>query len=142
MKTRKSFFTNPLVLATLGILTVAAACSSDNTGSPTPGGGSKATGGSGGTSSTGGKTGTAGKSSAAGAGNSPAMGGSGTDMAGAAGVGGAPGPGCNDSTDMGCYSCKPKTLTQFLNACPTSGCEPFDNGKLTSIKAGKLPPLP
>jgi len=51
-------------------------------------------------------------------------------------------PDCTDEADMGCYSCAPKTLDQFLNHCPTTGCEPFDNTKLTSIQAGKLPDLP
>ncbi len=146
METRKSFFKNPLVLASLACVMAFAACSSDNTDNPAPTGGTKATGGTsstGGKSSTGGTTNTAGKTSVAGANNEPTGGGgAGPDMMNAAGMGGAGPVNCTDDADMGCYSCKPKTLTQFLNACPTTGCEPFPNKNLTSIKAGKLPALP
>ncbi|HXK17673.1 MAG TPA: hypothetical protein VNG33_07715 [Polyangiaceae bacterium] len=151
MATRnKSFFTSPVVLAAFGaVLAFAVACGDDDdsSGNPAPKGGSKNTAGSsgktgasgdstGGTTSTAGKTGTAGKTSMAGVGNEPATGGAGagpveTGGAGAGGAGGA--PDCVDETDMSCYSCKPKTMDQFLNHCPTTGCEPFDNTKLTSL---------
>jgi len=41
----------------------------------------------------------------------------------------------------GCYSCKPASNVQLLNACAT-GCVPFDNSKrLPGYQPGKLPPL-
>ena len=41
----------------------------------------------------------------------------------------------------GCYSCKPTTSVQLLNACAT-GCVPFDNAKkLPNYRPGQLPPL-
>jgi hypothetical protein len=146
METRKSYFMKPLVIFSLACVTAfAVACGDDDDGGPAPSGGSKAMGGTdaGGKSNNGGNS-TAGKTAAmAGAGNDTAMGGGGAGpvMMGEAGMGGVA-PDCEDEADMGCYSCTPKTLTQFLNACPTTGCEPFDNSALTSIKAGKLPDLP
>ena len=147
MKTRKSFFSNPLVLVALaGVMALAVACGDDDSsGNPAPNGGSKAMGGSagsGGKASTGGKTGTAGKTSTAGAGNEPATGGggAGSDMPGTGGAGGA--PDCTDDADDGCFKCAPKTLTDFLNACPTTGCEKFANDGLTSAPDGVLPDLP
>jgi hypothetical protein len=146
MKTRKSLFSSPLILVALaGVMALAVACGDDDSsGNPAPNGGSKAMGGStsGGKTSTGGKTGTAGKTSTtAGAGNEPATGGAGgVEEPGTGGAGGA--PDCTDETDNGCFSCKPKTLTDFLNACPTTGCEKFDNTALTSAPDGALPNLP
>ncbi len=45
--------------------------------------------------------------------------------------------------DAGCYACAPKTTEQFLNACTSSQCEPFDRARLTHLRPdGGLPPLP
>src|SRR6185369_15695248 len=148
METRKSLFKNPLIIASLGcFMAFAVACGDDDdSGDPAPNGGSKATGGtggSGGKSSTAGSSGSAGKNSNAGAGNEatgggdgpgpgPGPGTSGGEGGTGTGSGGAPAD-CEDESDLGCYSCKPSTLSQFLNACPTTGCEPFDNGSLTSL---------
>lgn len=146
MEIRKSFFKNPLLIAVLAApMLFAVACGDDDDSSPTPSGGTKATGGTGGSDNMGGapvtmggKNGTAGTTMMQVGG-----GGAGMDMAGAPGMGGAGPENCTDDTDMGCYSCAPKTLDQFLNACPTEGCEPFDNSTLTSLPAsGKLPKLP
>ncbi len=43
----------------------------------------------------------------------------------------------------GCYSCKPTTSVQLLNAC-AEGCQPFDNTKRlpAGYVPGQLPPLP
>jgi len=156
MATRnKSFFSNPLIVVTLGCaIAFATACGDDDdsSGNETPKGGTKATAGTGGStggSSTAGKTGKGGTNSAGtetgtagtppeptgggGAGPLPPVGGEG-------GMAGAP-ANCTDDTDKGCYSCAPATLNQFLNHCPTTGCEPFDNSKLTSLKNGALPTL-
>ena len=157
MQTRKSFFKSPLVIASLGcVLAFAVACGDDDDTNPAPGsGGTKNTGGSGG-SKTGGSSSTAGTNANAGAGNegntgntgNTGSGGEGNQPsngdAGMAGVGtGGAAPDCVDETDRGCYSCAPKTLEQFLNACPTDGCEPFDNTSLGSLpRDGKLPDLP
>jgi len=143
MKTRKSFLMNPLLLASIGcLMAFAVACGDDDDSSgPTPSGGTKNTAGKSSAAGEGGTGATSGKSSMGG--NEPAMGGAGAGpVMPEGGMAGAAGAGCIDAADRGCYSCKPKTLTQFLNACPTTGCEPFDNSKLTSIKAGKLPDLP
>jgi hypothetical protein len=149
MESRKSWFKNPLVIASLAcVAAFAVACGDDDDSSnPAPSGGSKATGGTSSTAgktNTGGTTSTAGKTATAGDGNVQ-TGGGGAGQAGEgsdAGAGGVPAS-CTDDADMGCYSCKPKTLTQFLNACPTTGCEPFDNTTLTSLPAsGTLPDLP
>lgn len=146
MNSSKSFFMKPLIVASLGcVLAFAVACGDDDDGgNPAPNGGTKNTGGSAGKSS-GGSSGSAGKAnnnggagndtSDAGDGNQPDAGGQGGTSAG-----GAPAD-CVDEDDMGCYSCAPKTNAQFYNACPTSGCEPFDNSKLTAIVDGKLPGL-
>lgn len=59
------------------------------------------------------------------------------DTAGSGGEGGEGGaapidPGCIG--DDGCYSCPPKTNSQFLNACVEGGCPAtFDNSKLTKL---------
>jgi hypothetical protein len=45
--------------------------------------------------------------------------------------------------DAGCYACAPKTTQEFLNACTTAQCEPFDRKRLTHLLPdGGLPPLP
>lgn len=42
-----------------------------------------------------------------------------------------------------CYACKPQTPQEFLNACTSSMCSPFDRSRLTKIGSdGTLPPLP
>jgi len=130
-----------LVVAALGCaLVFATACGDDDdTTNETPGGGTKATAGTGGSSA--GKGG----SSTAGTENTP-MGGGGVGttepvVGGAGGEGGAAPVNCTDADDKDCYKCAPSTLTQFLNQCPTTGCEPFDNSALTSFKNGKLPKL-
>jgi len=148
MKQRKTYFSKSVWVASLGcLLAVAVACGDDDDStSPEPGGGTKATagtdsggkssggkssGGSAGTS-TGGKNGTAGTTSenmgGGGAGNDvpPEMGGAGGEAS------------CTDDADKGCFliaKCKPTKREDFLNACPTTGCQGFDNKKLTSIKA-------
>lgn len=59
---------------------------------------------------------------------------------GGGGTGGAP-PNCDGPN--GCYSCPPKTGTQFLNACTGSQCSPFDNvARLPLYNNGTLPPIP
>ncbi len=144
IKRNKSVFTNPLALISLGcVLAFAAACGDDDDSSgETPGGGTKATGGAStaGTKATGGS---------AGKGNTPTAGGP-TEEVGGGGAGTVPVPeggsggqgSCVDDADNGCFSCPPKTHDEFLNHCPTTGCEPFDNSVLSSIKNGKLPDLP
>lgn len=148
MKTQ-SYFKNPLIIASLAaVMAFAAACGDDDDGGENaPKGGSKNTGG---TKSDGGeapsnggsKSPTAGKNSggtsAGGVGNSGNVGGEDNTAAGAGGSGGGA-PDCTDEDDLGCYSCKPKSFAQYLNRCPSDGCEPFDNTKLTSIVDGKLP---
>ena len=59
------------------------------------------------------------------------------------GTGAAGGASCmNDAS--GCYSCSPKTTEQFLNACTSAKCVPFDDhARITTLTAnGDLPPLP
>jgi hypothetical protein len=48
------------------------------------------------------------------------------------------------TTETGCFSCEPVTLTNFLNACTEGQCAPFDNvARLPLYEAGKpLPPIP
>ncbi len=149
----KSFFTNPLVVVTFGCaMAFAVACGDDDDGNnPAPSGGSKATGGSG--SSTAGKTGSSGGSkatagSSATGGEAPSTGGAPPETVGGGGAGGevtggagGVGPDCTDATDNDCFKCAPTELKDFLNQCPTTGCEPFDNSALTSLKNGKLPKL-
>ena len=145
----KSYFTNPFVLAALGCaIAIAVGCGGDNANgdNPAPSGGSKNMGG---TSSTAGKGGTgnttAGKGSTPTAG-SPVVetggGGAGSVVENMGGAGGAAETSCTDDKDLGCYSCTPKTTDQYLNHCPSTGCEPFDNSVLTSLTKGKLPDLP
>ena len=65
------------------------------------------------------------------------------DTADDAGAPGAAGASCTDESDN-CYSCKPKTSEQFLNACTSAACIPFDDhARITTLTAsGDLPPLP
>ena len=150
MATRnKSFFTNPFIAVALGcVMAFAVACGDDDdSGTETPMGGSKAMGGTGGGSSAGKSNGGSSSAGKAAAGDGPVTtggGGAGPDVpgdGGAAGAGGAP-ANCTDDADMGCFSCTPKTHEQYLNHCPTTGCEPFDNETLGSLKDGVLPELP
>jgi hypothetical protein len=63
-----------------------------------------------------------------------------TSGAGGGGTGGAP-PNCDGPN--GCYSCAPKTGNQFLDACTTSQCSPFDNvARLPLYNNGNLPAIP
>jgi hypothetical protein len=147
---KKSYFNKSVWLASLGcLLAVAVACGDDDdSSSPEPGGGTKNTAGTdstGGKNTTGGKTGTggtnnttAGKSGTAGT-TSENMGGGGAGNDMPPEMGGAGGEAsCTDDADKGCFliaKCKPTKREDFLNACPTTGCQGFDNKKLTSIKA-------
>lgn len=56
---------------------------------------------------------------------------------GDAGTSGDAGP---SSPGQTCFSGKPSTNTQFLNACAT-GCRPFADTRLPGYQPGKLPPL-
>ena len=51
-------------------------------------------------------------------------------------------PSC--TSPAGCFSCKPASLTDFLNACTDGQCAPFDNvARLPLYEPGKaLPPVP
>ncbi len=93
---------------------------------------------------------------------SPSGPGSNTTDASAAGSGGSsPGSGGSSGTggteqsdaaqdittceyDGGCYPCAPSTMDQWLNACTTASCIPFDNkARLPLLQQnGTLPPLP
>lgn len=146
MKQRNTYFSKSVWVASLGcLLAVAVACGDDDDStSPVPTGGTKAMAGTdaGGKSSTGGKTGTGGggKNSTAGT-TSENMGGGGAASDVPPEIGGAGGEAsCTDDADKGCFligKCKPTKREDFLNACPTTGCQGFDNKKLTSIKAVK-----
>jgi hypothetical protein len=52
--------------------------------------------------------------------------------------------GCNVGAGAGCYPCAPTTPAQFLSACTSATCVPFDDmQRLTKLSAdGALPPLP
>ena len=67
----------------------------------------------------------------------------GTADDGDAGAAGAVSTSCSDDANH-CYSCKPTTSEQFLNACTASACVPFDDhARITKLTAsGDLPPLP
>jgi hypothetical protein len=149
MESRKYFWKNPLVIVCFGCaMAFAVACGDDDDSGETPTGGTKATAGtnsggkagntSGGTTGTGGKSGAAGKTNTEGGTGAEGGGGATGPIGGEAGMGGA--PDCNDA-DHSCFKCVPKTDEQFLNQCPITGCEPFDNTKLTSLKNGALPTL-
>jgi len=64
--------------------------------------------------------------------------------AGEAGASSDAGASCSDETARNCYSCKPQTSEQFLNACTSAPCVPFDDrARLTHLTPnGELPPLP
>lgn len=55
-------------------------------------------------------------------------------------------PGCEQKTPDGriCNACPPKTQVEFLNACTSAACEPFDNkARVTKLTDdGGLPKLP
>jgi hypothetical protein len=80
-------------------------------------------------------------SSSGAAGTSHSAGASDAQVSDAAGAAGAA---CTDSANGNCYTCTPETSEQFLNACTSSGCVPFDDhARLTKLtKSGELPPLP
>lgn len=156
MQTRKSFFKSPFLIASFGCLMAFAVACGDDDDDPAPGGGgTKNTAGTGGTKNTAGTksdagegTGNTGNTGKGGTGND-GKGGEGnqpTDGGVGGGAGGAE-PDCINEDDKGCFDtsvtgCKPKKLAQFLNACPTDGCEPFDNGDLSALANGEVPPLP
>ena len=72
----------------------------------------------------------------AGGGSSSSSSATGTGGDGSGGAANCDGP-------NGCYSCPPKTGSQFLNACTSTQCSPFDNGKrLPLYNNGNLPPIP
>jgi len=64
--------------------------------------------------------------------------------AGEAGTLGDGGASCTDESARNCYACKPSTSEQFLNACTSAACAPFDNhARLSNLTpSGELPPLP
>jgi hypothetical protein len=147
MKTRKSWFMKPLLVASLGcLMAFAVACGDDDDDNPAPNGGTKNTAGSSG-KSTGGSNSNAGKSGGnnGGAGNETSDAGDGPGpqpMGGEAGTGSGGAPvDCVDEDDRSCYRCAPKSAEQHYNACPTDGCRAFDNSALTSLVDGKLPDL-
>jgi hypothetical protein len=51
---------------------------------------------------------------------------------------------CGDDAAASCYPCTPVTNLQFLNACTSASCVPFDDvGRLANLLPdGSLPPLP
>jgi hypothetical protein len=51
---------------------------------------------------------------------------------------------CEGDSSGSCYACTPVTTPQFLNACTTATCVPFDDlSRLTHLLPdGSLPPLP
>jgi hypothetical protein len=66
--------------------------------------------------------------------------------AGDAGTGGsdaADGASCSVDLATTCYPCAPATQPQFLNACTSAACVPFDDTRVTLLLPdGGLPPLP
>lgn len=114
----------------LGITALAApACDSD--GNPTPP--TTSSSGSGGSTTT--SSGTGGTATT----SSSGTGGAGTGGANTGGGGGAP----NCDGPNGCYSCPPTKNEQFLNACTSAQCSPFDNAaRLPLYNNGNLPPVP
>ncbi len=71
-------------------------------------------------------------------------GGGGTSSSSATGTGGGgTGGAANCDGPNGCYSCPPKTGSQFLNACTSAQCSPFNNvARLPLYNNGNLPPIP
>jgi hypothetical protein len=51
---------------------------------------------------------------------------------------------CSVDLTKVCYPCDPTTTDQLLNACPATGCIPFDQTRLAGFLSadGGLPPLP
>jgi hypothetical protein len=50
---------------------------------------------------------------------------------------------CNVDLTVQCYPCAPSSQAQFLNACTSASCVPFDATRLTHLSPdGGLPPLP
>lgn len=142
METRNKL-THSLLVLMIGAATVlSVACGDDDDSNPAPTAGKSNTGGS---SSSGGKSGDTGGKTGDTGGTGDVSNGGGmppdTNQGGEGGSGGAA-PDCTDDQDSGCYRCKPKTHLQFLNACPTTGSEGFDNSNLTSLQDDKLPALP
>lgn len=124
--------------ACVGLLALVAAqgCSSDDKqATPSHAGSGGKSAASGGSEDKGGSGSKAGEGNNGGAAGNPdeATGGvAGED--GEGGMGGEPSvdPSCVGKD--GCYSCEPKTNTQFLNACVEGGCPAnFDNSKLTKL---------
>jgi hypothetical protein len=155
MKTKRS-----LSWALLGGVTLLAAlqgCGDDDGGNdqppPTvkPTGGTGNTGNEGGSDNVGGSPDTGGTQNTGGTGGTGGTGNTGTggtdEPVGGTGAGGAPPePECDlpELGEDGCYNCPVKgELEQWVNRCVESDCIPFDNDRVTQIKAdGSLPPLP
>ncbi|MFT3773685.1 MAG: hypothetical protein QM820_50570 [Minicystis sp.] len=75
--------------------------------------------------------------------SSTGTGGSGTGGSGTGGTGGTGGAAPNCDGPNGCYACAPKKNEEFLNACTTAQCSPFDNAaRLPLYNNGNLPPVP
>ena len=50
---------------------------------------------------------------------------------------------CDVDLTAQCYPCAPSSHAQFLNACTSAACVPFDGTRLTHLLPdGGLPPLP
>jgi hypothetical protein len=51
---------------------------------------------------------------------------------------------CDVDLTLQCYPCAPTQTVQFLNACTTATCVPFDDGTRDThlLPDGALPPLP
>ena len=50
---------------------------------------------------------------------------------------------CDVDLATQCYSCVPTVTVEFLNACTSAACVPFDDTRVTRLLAdGGLPPLP
>jgi hypothetical protein len=66
-----------------------------------------------------------------------------TGDAGAGGADAADAASCSVDLATQCYSCAPATQPQFLNACTSAACVPFDDTRVTLLLPdGGLPPLP
>jgi hypothetical protein len=66
------------------------------------------------------------------------------DAGGDVDAAGATGASCTNQAAGNCYTCSPQTSVQFLNACTSAACVPFDDhARLTNLTTGgDLPPLP
>jgi hypothetical protein len=142
----KNFSRNSVVALAFGaVLALAPACGSSNS-NPKPSNPVGGSGGVGGSSNPGSggtaNPGTGGTANPGTGGSNPGTGGA-NSTGGAAGAAGAAGSGGNCTGTDGCYSCTPTTNDQFLNACTTADCAPFDNSTLSMLgPSGQLPPLP